>query len=389
MVRSMVKKKKERKAPAISRKSKFARMAEEKHIGYEITDWSVISPENFEKKLMETLNHYNYFYDYKDTFKWAEDWVKANRTKTELKHFKNASQMRFSATAGRLAKIVTNGATLSSKHHDFMIKHIEAAIQEGKKATSSEKSEEEGPKRTPADILKEKTSDFIARIEETLDTFNTKTYVDWDQYSVYNELKSADAAYNTAKAVAEYYGPLKEELTELVVKKTADLVEGYSKMSIAKRKQYLKIVEAIIADAEKFMQSKKAVRKTRVKKVASVGQQVSRMKYLPESKEYKVTSSDPTSIVGAAEVYLFNTKYRRLTYLVSSSSSGFQVKGTTIQNIDIEASYTKTLRKPEEFFTAFMKATKAKARNLAETLATKKAAVNGRTSEDTLILKVY
>jgi hypothetical protein len=73
---------------------------------------------------------------------------------------------------------------------------------------------------------------------------------------------------------------------------------------------------------------------------------------------------------------------------VSSSREGFAIKGTTIQNLDIEASDKKKLRKPEEFFAA-AGATKVKlAKTFLET-KTKSSEANGRLNGETLIYKAF
>jgi len=182
---------------------------------------------------------------------------------------------------------------------------------------------------------------------------------------------------------------LRDEIKELVEEKTADLLEAYGYMGVRERKQYLKVIQGIIDDAEKYMASKKAVRKPRAKKTKTASQQTSKLKYAQDSAEYKVVSVDPTNIIMANEVYLFNTKYRTLTHLVSNAARGFEIKGTTIQNIDMEASSKKTLRKPDEVLTEFSKITKAKAKKTFTALKTKSAVPNGRVNEDTIILKVF
>lgn len=366
-------------------------MAEEKHVGRETTDWTNILPEDMEKKVYETLRHYGYFYDVKETYKWATEWVKQNRSSEEFKTFKGAPERFFSSTVSGLCKILSNGAVFNEKRMAFINKNIDDQIQRGinKAEEAAEEKIADVRKKSPAEIVKERTSDFIAEIEEVIDMFGTKIWVDWENYSVYNELQRIDAPYNTAKAVVDYYTPLRDEIQELVEEKTDDLVEAYGWLGPRKRKQYLNIIQSIIDDAEKYMMSKKAVRKTRKKKITPASKQVDKMKYMSNSAEYKLVSVDPTNIVGASEVYLFNTKYRTMTYLVTQSPKGFEVKGTTIQGIDVEASYKKTLRKPEEFFSDFAKTTKAKARNLLKNLKTKEATCNGRVNDQTIIVKVY
>lgn len=380
---------KKKKAPVSNARKSIT--AEEKHIGRETINWSEIAQSEMENKVYETLRHYGYFYDYKDSYKWTIEWVKQNKDKETLKLFRAAPERLFSTTVNGLCKMMLNGAKFSEKRMTFIENKIDEQVGRGKSKLEEAKEEtvSDVVKKSPADIIKERTSDFIAEIEEVIDMFGGKTYIDWDEYSVYNELQKVDAAYNTAKAVVDYYTPLRDEIKELVEDKTEDLVEAYSWLSVRKRKQYLNVIQSIIDDAEKYMMSKKAVRKPRKKKDTPATKQVEKMKYMSDSAEFKLVSVDPVNIVGASEVYLFNTKYRTMTYLVTQSPKGFEVKGSTIHGVDIEASYKKKLRKPEEFLSGFAKATKARARKILKELKTKEATCNGRVNDQTIIVKVY
>jgi outer membrane protease len=87
--------KKTTKAPAIRRSS--SKTLEEKHIGREVTDWSEVT----EAKVYECLRHYGYFYDNKDSVRWATAWVKKNMTKANLTHFSAAEDWRISLDSWR------------------------------------------------------------------------------------------------------------------------------------------------------------------------------------------------------------------------------------------------------------------------------------------------
>ena len=62
---------------------------------------------------------------------------------------------------------------------------------------------------------------------------------------------------------------------------------------------------------------------------------------------FKITSILPITIVGAMRLYVFNVKTKELTEYVSSSPKGFEVKGTSLQNVGEESRKIK-LRKPDE-----------------------------------------
>ena len=244
------------------------------------------------------------------------------------------------------------------------------------------------PVRSPMDIVKERTSDFIGEIEDVLDMFYKDVHLDIDNYSVYNEMVKADLNSFSAKHVMDYYIPLKEELEELINDKTEDLVEGYSHMSVPQRKRYLKLVESIVSDAERYVLSKKAKRKPSKPKVKTADKQVAKMNYAQESAEYKLTSINPTAIVGASRVYTFHVKERIITEYVAQRAGGFEVRGSTIYGIDPDRSRAIRLRKPEEQLSTFLTKTPAAINKFWDTLTTKTIDnVNGRINKDTIILR--
>lgn len=389
------KKKKVELKPVPQRKSNAARVLEEKHIGVETTNWVDVPAELMDMKVYTNLRIYNYFYDHKDAFKWAEEWVKKNRGK-DLADFKASEDWRVNTTLGGLCKMHMAGAPFNEKRMVWINAGIDSAVKAGKENRQVEAGSSKKPVKTSADILAEKIHDFIAEVEVVIDDYNKpKIYVDGENYSVYNELKKINAPKPLVQKVYDYYKPLFDEAEELVVKKTPDLIEGFKHLKTAKdKKDYMLFIKNIIDDCQKFMNAStaakvRAVRQPRAKKKIPVEKLVAKVKYQKESSEYKLTSVDPANIVGATEVYLFNTKYRQLVQLVAASVDGFSIRGTTIINLREEACLRKTLRKPEDVLTEIGKTTKARVNKVFLDLKTKSAAANGRLNEETIILKVF
>lgn len=391
-----VKKKKPEAKPVPQRKSGAAKILEEKHVGVEITDWTMIQPEEMDKAIYQCLRNYGYFYDHKEAFKWAEAWVKKNMTASELTDFKYSEDWRVNTTLGGLCKMHMAGAQLEEKYMKRIKDGIALAITAGKARRQVEALTSTKQVKTSADILADKIHDFIAEVEAVVDDYNDpKIWLDGENYSVYNELKKINAPKPLAQKVHDYYKPLYDEIEEVLVKKTPDLVEGYAYLKTVKdKKDYMSFIKNIIDDCQKFMNAAtaakvRAPRQPRAKKKIPVEKLVARVKYQKESAEYKLTSVDPASLIGATEVYLFNTKYRHLVQLVAASVDGFSIKGTTITNIREEQCLRKTLRKPEDILTEIGKTTKARVAKVFNDIATKAAPANGRLNEEMIILKVY
>tara|TARA_R110000796_G_scaffold165888_3_gene282775 strand:- start:195 stop:1346 length:1152 start_codon:yes stop_codon:yes gene_type:complete len=374
---------------AAPRKSKSQRQVEEGHIGRETVDWSVVKPAAYKKNLDDTIRHYGYFYEKKAYCQWVESWL-AQYMPEGLEYYSYAESWMSSSTLAGLCRMEMNGCVLSAKNKATQLMWAEEIVERGKFNKASipveVSAKAEVKRKTPVELLAEKTADFLGEIEGFIDEFLAGTLdKDW---SIYNEMKKAGSAAQTARDATTVYAAMQEELRELVFDKTEDLLEGYSNIGVRKQKSLYTFITNIVEDCEKYLISKKATRKPRAKKATPASTQVAKVLYLKESKEYKITSVDPAKLVGAQAVYLFNTKTRVLKYLVSNRREGFIVKGSTIQGFDEELSIKKMLRKPEEMLELVGKATKAKALKGFKALTTKETASDGRINRDTIILKV-
>jgi hypothetical protein len=127
------------------------------------------------------------------------------------------------------------------------------------------------------------------------------------------------------------------------------------------------------------------VRKPRKTKPKSADKVVSKLKFQKESNELKIVSIDPTKIVGAKELWTFNTKYNVLAHYWSEH--GFLVKGTTLQGVDAGRSRQKKLRKPMDVLPSITGSTSKAAERAFDALKTKEANPNGRINEFTVILR--
>jgi hypothetical protein len=379
------------KKRVIPRRGNAAKLAEESNIGRETIDWSSVKPEEYRKNILETLRHYGYFYEKKSYVSWATEWIKANRP-SDLKTFKASDDWRVSATVASLMKMQLMGAELDLATTDFINDNVDDILRFGQINIDNkveEVEEDDKPaakKKNPSELLKEKTLGVMGEIEGFIDEHLDGTLD--KKFSLYSYLKGIDAATQSARDIVKFYIELQSELTELITDKPDDLVEGYDHMTLSEQKKLLALVSGFVTDGEKYVLSKKATRKPRAKKATPATKQVEKVIYQKESAEYKITSTSPAYIVGATEVYLFNTKTRVIKYLVTNNNDGFIVKGTSIKNYDEELSFKKKLRKPEETIDSINKVTKLRALKALKALKTADKPTDSRINADTVILKV-
>lgn len=99
-------------------------------------------------------------------------------------------------------------------------------------------------------------------------------------------------------------------------------------------------------------------------------------------------SLDPIDTLERKKMYVFDAKYRRLIVFVAMSSAGFVYAGTTLKNVDLSKSFSKTLRKPEEFFKNTRIGVAELNKAFADVKAKETPMVSARFNPDWLILKV-
>jgi len=175
------------------------------------------------------------------------------------------------------------------------------------------------------------------------------------------------------------------------------LKEGYSYLKKADVAKILKANENIISALDMIIEVSKVKRKSPVRKPKSADKITSKVKYKVKDEKYQLVSVNPTSIVGASELWVFNTKTRKIGRYValnqdpkglSREGSGLSVKGTTIMWFKEDESLQRTLRKPEEQLKEFKAAGKVKLRTYLDTIKTTETKLNGRLNPDTILLKV-
>jgi len=240
------------------------------------------------------------------------------------------------------------------------------------------------PKRDPAEIIEEIASAVIEDVEYAIDELVTKEGAGGSDFNVKSISVSNPKA---AKVLTEYFENRLALIEEARTTTDADLKEGYSNINRRKMNHLVVLLSEVV---QKVKQSAAVVKvrtaKPRKEKPAHV--LVSKMKYKAEDTVINAKSVDPKEIIGASEVVVFNTKYRRLAILKAVEGSTLSVKGSTVVNIDPTTSVCKTLRKPEEQLKDYIKQSKRFIANAFKAIKSTERLANGRMNEDTLIIMV-
>lgn len=264
----------------------------------------------------------------------------------------------------------------------------EAIIEE------KQKKEEEKPKVVISiqERMRQQVSPLMAEWEFYIDQLVDGVF-DLKKFDPYNEMRAYDGGCvkpNHAKIIKdEFQNQYKEAL---LVKEWSDeyIKEAYSNFDKKTRDDYLAFYEKINSACDTLINTGKATRKTRVKKAPSKEKLVAKLKYQLNDPELGIASVNPTDIIEATEVWVYNTKTRKLgVYTVDDLKTGLTVKGTSILDFNTNKSVQKTLRKPAEQLKLFKGTAKTKYTKAFKEIKTTDTKLNGRFNDSTVILKAF
>lgn len=360
------------------------KFADEKYLGPEPD----LREDSTNVDIIKAYNWYNYFYDSEAAKEFVIAYLKEFH-KTEKDLIKNVGRVDASLcrTIGWNCRILSLGGYLSQELIDRNMKKIRELAQEAKPEPVAVEEDQPAPVREVISIqerIKNKAGEMIAEIEGEIDTFITAKE---NNFRIGDFLRTNEVKPQIAQRIADYYKPLYAELFDALQGKDEQLNEAYSDWKKPKLKAYCEFVRNIIAEAENRAITIKAIRKPRQKKEKPASVQVSKLKYLEKSEEFGFVSVRAADIIGANQLWVFNTKYRNLSVYNAMGPAGLAVKGTTITGFDEKTSITKKLRKPTEQVNKLMNGGKIVLRKFMDEIKCKPKMANGRINIETILLR--
>jgi len=332
------------------------------------------------------------------------DWMGKNGyDKKTIASFKKTKDNRCSLTVGSIAACLLKG--MQSTRVDFnngrdtatwLGKEIAKIIDEGKNDIDEEAvaaaAEAKPAVYTPS--IQDRTRDAAMKMTEEIEnayaSFQTDPEAfDPKAFKVLNLLKSQQAKAAHARIIRDYYARDLAELEELASGAGDEqLKEGYKHRSRKQIKNFITFLTEIQNACNMLMQEAKVNKKPRKTKAVSKDKLVAKLKFKKTDEPLKLVSVNPADIIGAQELWVFNSKTRKLGKYVAEEFKELGIKGTTITGFSEMKSVQKTLRKPVEQIKAFKEAGKVALRKFLEDINSVDTKMNGRINEDTLLLKV-
>lgn len=334
-------------------------------------------------RLVRALSYYNYC-DVKDrheTFrKWTLEYMAfSSFSPEEVEAVEKMEDWRIYNTIASVSRMISRGCKLEERSrlgHDARIREAIASYSRARAVREERKPTGVGGLRV------DRTRDQAWHITSLIDDMIENE----EEFSAYEILTREQATSAHAKLVADCYRPQAEEL-ERVKTGPRDLREGYSHLSRTELNRLVKTTRSIVDDAERYASNRRAStpRKPRKKKERAAADVVKRVQYLQSYPDLQIVSVDPSSIVGARSVWLYNVKYKTLRKIVGESLT---VSGSTIKGYDEDKSEQRSLRKPAPVIKLVLDSPTPALQRVMSGLTTKASVPNGRINSDTVILRV-
>jgi len=360
--------------------------------------WLDLAKLTSDEEKSKMFRSFEYFVHYeiadKKTIASVRKWLdkESGFEKDVLAKLKKVPDVWF-GTFGKACFIWDKTGWMPEAHKIHLLNKIPPLVE---KAEEIIEKQEEKKKEKPAisiqDRMKEQVLDLCGTWEGYLDMLLEGEF-DLKKFDPYNEMRAYASGVikpNHAKIIKDLYTGQHEEALEIVAWEDPDIKEGYSFMDAKLRKTHLEFFEKINSACDTMINTGKAQRKPRKPKAVSKEKLVAKLKYQLNDSVLGIASINPIEIIDATEVWVYNTKTRKLgVYKVGGLHPCVTVKGTTLQQFDEAKSVQKTLRKPAEQLKDFKGNAKTKYQKAFDEIKTTDTKMNGRFNDSTIILKVF
>ena len=366
-----------RKPKAIRVTKSEAYIVNKKHLGEEPIFTKPLTRIDY----TNALNWYNYMASNSEAREYIMDYLKNTGRPAEAKKIKSLSDSATPTTVAWICRMLTKGYELPENPKKFVEDRLKDLLSTIKVETTSEDTK---PVISIQERMREKASEFGGEVEgfidDNIDLATPESFYDW--------LQKIQIPAQYIGRIVEKIAPRLEEVIDAYDFKSGDLIEAYAYCKKKDFERIIKFFNMMIEDGERYASNTKKVRTARKPRVVSVEKKIKNLKWQKEDATYKIASIAPEKVIGATELWTFNTKYKTLTVLRALDRAGLQVKGTSISNYDEKNSQTRsTGRKPEEYIKRTLEGGKIVLRKIMDELKTEKPLAY-RINENTILLRV-
>lgn len=344
----------------------------------------------------------HYMVEGRDWSAAIKSYVKKNCTKKNAAYINKVPDWKISMYShhATTAWLIDNGNSdiVPDERKDHLKSWLDGLASEGKNL-SVKKDDPKKNVPTPSiqDRLMEAAEQKTDEIDEWIDKFlsNPRKNPLKDKKPM-ESFKRNEVNLGHVRWIIRWFGGAYSDLNELIsLPKTKltdeqeQLIEAYSHLTKPQQKELYEFYKRIMDAVEIIRAEKKQNRAPRKRKMKSAADLTKNLKFKSSDTDLGIASVNPTDIVGASTVVIFNCKTRKIGVYYADDHETIQVKGTTLQNFNPSTSVQKTVRKPQEILPVWKKVTKSKIKNNFGNINAVETKMNGRMNEDTIILKTF
>lgn len=328
---------------------------------------------------VRALNWYSNIKSYKDSKTYTISYLKQNKYDSKVINKISTATEWDVKNLGYVLRMVSRGYQASLEQLSWIDSRITELSKPKPVVQIVDVDKPVKPKDSIQDKVYNQCTVFINEIEDKIDArdYSLKVY----EYLTTQACKSIHV-----KQIIEHFKPLSLEVKEAMLGEDEQLIEGYSNYTKTEIKKLSQFLQLIISDCNGFTSNSKVTKTPRKKKIVPISKKVLKLNYKKEDPEYKIVSIKPESIIGCQNLWVFNTKTRKLGVYVASDESGLSVKGSTIENYNVELSITKTVRKPLDVIPNVIKGKKTVLKKIMSDINSVQTLLNGRINGDVVLL---
>lgn len=341
-------------------------------------------------EMAKALTWYNRVHKTKDLREDVFTWMAKNGyTPAEIEAAK-ARKAMLVMTDCALARLAHRGSVLPQKTilhlrdrvnnllHGRVVEEEDDVDEEGNIVEEKAKSKKVSPRVHAERRAERVNAQLIEHIDATIDAMAKGGERTFDTaYSLFNKVEP---------------GPISLQfIADWVQKEMGWINDAYKNPSEyiftkSQLKAFMALYKDVYDEADKRLNTKKQ-RKPRKPKARNISKAVSKVRYMAESKIAKVKSVDPTNIIGATEVWVFNETFRKLGVYKAAEGKVLDISRSSIVNFDENHSIEKRCRKPAEVCAQVLTSMKAGLKRILPTIKAQENVLSGRLTPNTVIVR--
>jgi len=264
-----------------------------------------VSKDNYKVDLMLAFNWYKANEESSRFTKYGLEYLKINKMDSYVKSFNQATDFETNQIS-ILMRLISRGEYISDEHKALIESRL-ATIKAKYSAKLEEKVEvkkDAPPAPSVVDRVNDVARKHMAEIDFEIDKFMTNKSSD---FSLKAYIAKTGLSTAVTKMIGDFYKRLLNEVNETIKGDDEQLVEGYSFLTNAQLKKFKALIDSIVSDAEGHVLVVKAAAAPRKRKEKPAGIQVAKLQFLQEFPELELTSVHPTKIIGAQQLWIYNT----------------------------------------------------------------------------------